>query len=123
MNTLLWVLLIGVGLGWLFRAMSRSGAGGSGHSHEMGGGCCGGHSHQGSQDHAHEKHTSSLRHSGGGKVNEMAIDPVCNMAVESDKVAHTMNYGGTRFSFCSDDCYKKFKSNPESYLVQSRAVS
>jgi YHS domain-containing protein len=117
MNTLLWILLIAIGGWWLFRIMSRTGGGG-GSGHAMaGGGCCGGHSH-GSHDKAHKKHGASHLHSGGRQISEMVVDPVCNMAVDRDKAAHTLSYGGTSYYFCSGDCYEKFKNDPEGYLLK-----
>jgi Cu+-exporting ATPase len=116
MNSLFWILLLGLGLWWLFRVTSRMGGGrGTG----MGGGCCGGggQSHHGS----HSQHSSS-HHAEGREISEAVVDPVCRMAVDTTKTAHTLSYGGTTYHFCSSDCYETFKADPEKFLLTSKSA-
>ncbi len=46
----------------------------------------------------------------------MAIDPVCNMTVESEKAAAQSEYEGTIYYFCSEGCHKKFEDHPKNYI-------
>jgi Cu+-exporting ATPase len=115
MNTLFWILLLGFGVWWLFRAMSRNKGGGM-----MGGGCCGGgHNHHGS----HNEHGKSHQHKGTQQVGEMVVDPVCEMAVDKNEISFTLDYGGTSFYFCSSKCYKSFKADPEKYVLKRLSAS
>jgi YHS domain-containing protein len=50
---------------------------------------------------------------------ENAVDPVCNMKVETTK-AKSAVYGGNVYYFCSQDCRLKFEADP---LVYPRASS
>lgn len=116
MNTLLWVLLIGFGLWWMFRVVS--GKRGSGNRRMGGGGCGGGHSHHSS----HSEHGTTHSHSGTQQISEMVTDPVCRMAIDKDKTAYTLDYGGKTFHFCSTKCYESFKADPEAYLLKRYSV-
>ena len=44
-----------------------------------------------------------------------ATDPVCNMTVEQDDAAATVDHEGTTYYFCSKDCAEEFEENPEDY--------
>ena len=47
-------------------------------------------------------------------------DPVCGAIVEPGKAkALTERYQNTSYSFCSDECRKKFTQNPEDYVPPS----
>jgi len=122
MNTLIWILLLGVGAWWLFRVASRSSGGGG-----MGGGCCGGggHSHHGGsgKDVASHQHGSSHEHAGTRQVSEAVVDPVCKMAIDKRSVVATLEYGGKTYYFCSSECYDKFKDDPESFVLAKEQVS
>lgn len=122
MNTLIWILFVGVGLWWLSRAMSRYAGNGGGHGHHMGGGCCGSHSHHRSQREADEKQRLTRTPAEKRQIREMVVDPVCQMAVEPEKAAHSLLYSGKTFYFCSDSCYNTFKNDPEGYLVSRLAA-
>jgi Cu2+-exporting ATPase len=43
-------------------------------------------------------------------------DPVCGMEVEPENAYSKIEYGGNIIYFCSEDCEKKFRENPEKYL-------
>ncbi len=45
-----------------------------------------------------------------------AVDPVCGMAVQSDKAAARIQYEGKLYLFCSKDCQHKFEIDPKKYL-------
>jgi len=45
----------------------------------------------------------------------MTIDPVCGMKVDENKAAGQTEYNGKTFSFCSEDCKKRFEESPEHY--------
>lgn len=42
-------------------------------------------------------------------------DPVCGMTIDSNSVAATSEYQGTRYYFCSTDCKTEFDENPADY--------
>jgi YHS domain-containing protein len=46
----------------------------------------------------------------------MAIDPVCGMAVDENKVTQKTLYKGKNYFFCSATCKKEFDKNPEKYI-------
>jgi len=46
-----------------------------------------------------------------------AIDPVCGMAVETERASDTAQYGGKTFHFCSPGCGQRFRSDPQRYLA------
>jgi YHS domain-containing protein len=92
MEGLLWLL----GLAVLFYFMMRYGCGAHmvhGHGH-------GGHEGRGA--------------AGGGK------DPVCGMQVGAD-AAYTRMHAGTRYWFCSKDCFEKFEADPAKYAAPGGA--
>lgn len=56
----------------------------------------------------------------------MGLDPVCGMEVNPASAEAQSDYGGQTFYFCSEECKKKFDTNPERYIdetdrVQARA--
>lgn len=53
--------------------------------------------------------------------DERPLDPVCGMSVDRDGPHHHHHEGAT-FYFCSDNCLRRFKDNPASFLDESRAV-
>jgi Cu+-exporting ATPase len=48
----------------------------------------------------------------------IVIDPVCNMTVEDDEAAATVEYEGKTYYFCSVGCRNDFQEDPEVYLRQ-----
>jgi len=56
--------------------------------------------------------------SGGPKADETAEmkDPVCGMPLGSKHSGHTAAYHGETYSFCSDQCQKKFEADPAKYV-------
>ena len=47
------------------------------------------------------------------------VDPVCRMSV-NPSTARESEYSGKRFFFCSEDCQKRFWSQPTAYYAQSK---
>jgi P-type Cu+ transporter len=45
------------------------------------------------------------------------VDPVCGMSVESSTAAASIEYEGTTYYFCSQQCADTFRSNPEKYVT------
>ena len=45
-----------------------------------------------------------------------ALDPVCRMQVEVGRAAATVDYAGTTYCFCSDECSRVFSEAPELYV-------
>lgn len=43
-------------------------------------------------------------------------DPVCGMAIDSDREALQMTHAGKTFVFCSEACRARFRADPERYL-------
>ncbi len=89
------------------------------------GGGCGGHRHGGAGGHRHGD-------DGGGGARPMEgaatpaspgeapaaapVDPVCGMPVTSIASGLQRRYTDRTFSFCSQDCLRKFDADPSSYL-------
>jgi adenylate cyclase len=46
----------------------------------------------------------------------LPIDPVCRMAVDPDRVAGSLSYGGRVYHFCSLRCAAAFSADPDTYL-------
>jgi class 3 adenylate cyclase/DNA-binding transcriptional MerR regulator len=51
----------------------------------------------------------------GSTPVERAIDPVCGMELGVTEVAVSLTLDGVVYSFCSEDCLRKFVVSPESY--------
>ncbi|EQD34639.1 copper-transporting ATPase, partial [mine drainage metagenome] len=49
-----------------------------------------------------------------------AIDPVCGMSVDPNSNPPTWTHAGQRFFFCSDGCFRKFETDPKSFLARIR---
>lgn len=45
----------------------------------------------------------------------MTKDPVCGMNVDENQAPYQSQYGGTKYSFCSEQCKKEFDRQPEQY--------
>jgi YHS domain-containing protein len=45
----------------------------------------------------------------------MTKDPVCGMNVDENNAQYQSQYGGKKYTFCSEDCKKKFDHKPEQY--------
>jgi len=48
-------------------------------------------------------------------------DPVCGMKVDENQSQHQSQYGGQKYSFCSEECKTKFDQNPEEYATSAAA--
>ncbi|WP_427340051.1 YHS domain-containing protein [Caloranaerobacter sp. DY30410] len=71
----------------------------------MGGGCCGGHSHERHMQHKSNGHT--MHKENHMNSLETAKDPVCGMYVsKTDSIRRTIN--GRTYYFCSRECEEKF---------------
>ena len=51
----------------------------------------------------------------------MTRDHVCDMDVEERTAAATTEYAGDTYYFCSEECKRKFESDPESYVSRTDA--
>ena len=57
-----------------------------------------------------------------GELSEgLAIDPVCRMAVQVDRVAGTLVHGGVQHHFCSLGCAGAFAAHPDRYAGMTRS--
>jgi sigma-E factor negative regulatory protein RseC len=54
--------------------------------------------------------------SGSGKGIDVAVDPVCNMLVDSAAAAVRLEYVGRTYYFCSPGCRQVFSRDPGKYL-------
>jgi P-type Cu+ transporter len=45
----------------------------------------------------------------------MTKDPVCGMNVDENKSQYNTQYGGKKYSFCSEQCKTKFEQQPQQY--------
>lgn len=45
----------------------------------------------------------------------MVTDPVCAMSFEEADAVATVEYEGTVYHFCSNDCKEEFEENPADY--------
>ncbi len=111
LTSLLWF----VGIGALFYFMMRAGG-------------CGAHGHGGHGDHRHGGHdghdahptepaSSTASRSSTTREGSDAppVDPVCGMPVAHPSPALKRNHMGRTFTFCSQDCVRKFDADPSSY--------
>ena len=55
-----------------------------------------------------------------GRVDIMAKDPVCNMAVDEKKAAGTSIYKGATYYFCAKICKEKFDKDPEKFIPKEK---
>ena len=83
---------------------------------KKGGGCCGGHSHGGHNNHSshggeNDKSLPSTDHHAQMTTHEK--DPVCGMDVTS--TSSGCEFHGHTYRFCSDRCKKLFELNPNKY--------
>ncbi len=97
MSSLLWGLLIGLAVLWLFRMISR------------GGGCCGGEDAEDSKNEVAGRPTNT-------REIEAVVDPVCGMTLEKEGAAHRLKHGGAVYYFCSSKCHEAFEAEPAKYL-------
>jgi adenylate cyclase len=50
----------------------------------------------------------------------LPVDPVCRMAVDPERCAGTLRYGGAAYHFCSLACAQAFAARPERYAGDGR---
>jgi len=50
----------------------------------------------------------------------MTKDPVCGMQVDEKSEFHAQ-YGGQKYSFCSEECKREFERSPEKYARTAAA--
>ncbi len=53
---------------------------------------------------------------------ELAVDPVCRMAVDPKRAAATHHRVGLTYHFCSPECAAAFSENPHRYIATSAAA-
>lgn len=51
-------------------------------------------------------------------VVEMALDPVCGMAVDEKSAPAKIEYNGQTYYFCAQGCRDEFAAAPETFLVK-----
>lgn len=68
----------------------------------------------------HKASGDAARHH-GSKRNSPVRDPVCGMAVDPATSPPRESLGGQTYYFCSQQCLKKFRSEPTAYVGQSPA--
>ena len=57
------------------------------------------------------------------KSGETAVDPVCNMDVDTSKPnGGTFDYKGNTYYFCGPGCNRAFEKEPEAYLSGEKKV-
>jgi YHS domain-containing protein len=78
---------------------------------------CGSHMMHGRGGHDHSK--GGADHDTG--TPQKYIDPVCDVAVETEQGYGKM-YQGTLYRFCSRSCLDKFDNDPERYLNKPQAL-
>jgi YHS domain-containing protein len=49
----------------------------------------------------------------------MVKDPVCGMDVDPKTAAHSSQYQGQTYYFCSAGCKKSFEKEPQKYLAKT----
>jgi Cu+-exporting ATPase len=47
------------------------------------------------------------------------VDPVCKMAIDSEKAADSSEHEGQTIYFCGKGCKAKFDQDPEKYISRS----
>lgn len=50
----------------------------------------------------------------------MTKDPVCGMQVNEKNAPASSTYEGKKYSFCGQDCKRKFDQQPEKYVHSSQ---
>lgn len=50
-----------------------------------------------------------------GGAENMTKDPVCGIQVDDKNAEFQTQHGGKKYSFCSEDCKRKFEQHPEQY--------
>jgi len=50
----------------------------------------------------------------------MTKDPVCGMQVDEKNASASSMYQGQKYSFCSQDCKRKFDQQPEKYAQSAQ---
>jgi xanthine dehydrogenase accessory factor len=54
------------------------------------------------------------------KLEEFATDPVCGMAVDVKRAAHTANHEGRDYYFCCEGCMRQFLEDPARFLASAK---
>lgn len=52
-----------------------------------------------------------------------ATDPVCGMTVDTTSAAGTAEHQGQTYYFCSTQCVRDFKADPEQYVGRTGSAS
>jgi YHS domain-containing protein len=51
-------------------------------------------------------------------IPQMAVDPVCHMAVDPQTAKESVNFAGVLYYFCNAQCKKSFAKDPQKYLAK-----
>ena len=51
----------------------------------------------------------------------MTTDPVCGMRLDETRTEFHTQFGGKRFSFCSEDCKLEFEADPDEFVEVAAA--
>lgn len=49
-------------------------------------------------------------------ASETVTDPVCQMTIDKADAVATVEHGGQKYYFCSQDCADSFRESPEDYV-------
>jgi Cu+-exporting ATPase len=55
----------------------------------------------------------------GKRLEDLAVDPVCNMRVDPANAAATRHHNDTEIFFCSSRCARRFDSEPGRYQASA----
>jgi Cu+-exporting ATPase len=50
-------------------------------------------------------------------------DPVCGMQIDIQEAAAQEDHGGWAYFFCSAQCHRLFRGNPERYVAGAQSVA
>jgi len=64
----------------------------------------------------------TLESSPRSQTMSRAVDPVCEMTVDTASAAATQEYGGKAYYFCNPGCAKAFAATPEAFVEASRSA-
>jgi Cu+-exporting ATPase len=53
------------------------------------------------------------------QTTQLAVDPVCRMAVDPERAAGRLIYDGTAYFFCTLECAGEFARRPERFTQWS----
>jgi YHS domain-containing protein len=54
------------------------------------------------------------------QADNVTVDPVCLMRINTNHAAASIEYHGVRYHFCLEECLAKFQADPERYVDSGR---